>query len=133
MGLILAPISLILFCMVFIFESIFSIFFKTKNRKWYKIISHKMYQKAKLIDIFGNYLFPEFWNWLFSKYGENYKYGRLGETISSTTGIKKLQNSLNWVGLLLYYILYIIDIPSWKYGGHCIRWIMTEEEIKNFK
>ena len=84
MGLILAPIALILFFIVFIIESIFSFFFETKNRKWFKIVSARMYKKAKLIDIFGNYLFPEFWNWMFSKGG--YSYGKLGETISSVTG-----------------------------------------------
>ena len=133
MGIILALIALILFVIVFIIETIFSFFFRTKKRKWYKIVSAKMYRKAKLIDIFGNYLFPEFWNFVFSKKGSNYKYGRLGETISSATGKKKLENSLTKTGLILYYILYVIDFPSWKYGGHCKRWIQTEEQIKNFK
>jgi hypothetical protein len=131
MGLILAPIALILFFIVFILESIFSFFFETKNRKWFKIVSQRMYRKAKLVDMFGNYLFPEFWTWLFSKGG--YSYGRFGETISSVTGKKFLENSLSISGLILYYILYIIDFDSWKYGGHCIRWIQTEEQIKNFK
>ena len=133
MGIILALIALILFVIVFIIETIFSFFFRTKKRKWYKIVSAKMYRKAKLIDIFGNYLFPEFWNFVFSKKGKNYSYGRLGETLSSCTGKKKLENSLTKTGLILYYILYVIDFPSWKYGGHCKRWIQTEEQIKNFK
>ena len=131
MGIILAPISLILFFIVFIVESIFSMFFETRKRKWFKVFSSRMYKKAKLVDIFGNYLFPEFWNWLFSKGG--YNYGRLGETISSCTGKKYLENTLSIWGLILYYVLYIIDVPSWKFGGHCIRWIQTEEEIKKFK
>ena len=71
MGIILAPIALILFVLVFILETIFSFFFRTKKRKWYKVVSEKMYRKAKLIDIFGNYLFPEFWNFVFSKKGNN--------------------------------------------------------------
>lgn len=133
MGIILAPIALILFILVFIVETFFSLFFETKKRKWLTLISARLYRKAKLIDIFGNYLFPEFWNFIFSKKGYNYRYGRLGETISSCTGKKRIENSLNIVGLSLYYILYIIDIPSWKYGGHCKRWIQTEEQIKNFK
>lgn len=133
MGIILAPISLILFLFVFIAETIFSFFFETKNRKWFKIVSVRMYRKAKLIDIFGNYLFPEFWNWLLSKkMEESYSFGRLGETISSVLGKKKLENSLNPVGLSLYYILYLIDFSSWKYGGHCYRWMMSDEQIKSF-
>lgn len=63
----------------------------------------------------------------------NFKYGVLGETLSSATGKKKIEKSLTKTGLILYYILYIIDFPSWKYGGHCIRYIMSEEQIKNFK
>lgn len=113
MGIILAPISLLLFIVVFIIETVFSLFFETKNRKWFQLISKRMYEKAKLIDIFGNYLFPEFWNFVFSK--------------------KKKDKSLTYFGLFIYYSLYLIDFPSWKYKGHCIRYIMTEEQIKNFK
>ena len=133
MGIILAPISLILFFIIFIIDSIFSFFFETRDRKWFKIVSERMYRKAKLVDIFGNYLFPEFWTWLFSKKDKGYNFGVLGETISSATGRKKEDKSLNYIGLTLYYILYAIDFPSWKYGGHCKRYIMSEEQIKNFK
>lgn len=133
MGIILAPIALILFIIVFIIETLFSLFFETKNRKWFQLVSLRLYKKAKLVDIFGNYLFPEFWNWLLSKRGYNYKFGKLGETISSVLGKKKLENSLSITGLILYYILYIIDIPSWRYKGHCVRYIMSEKQIKNFK
>lgn len=133
MGIILAPISLILFILVFIVETVFSFFFRTKKRKWYRIVSAKMYRKAKLIDIFGNYIFPEFWQFLFSKRGENYSYGKLGETISSVFSKKRKDKSLTYFGLFIYYFLYLIDIPSWKYGGHCHRFEMDENEIKNFK
>lgn len=92
-----------------------------------------MYKKAKYIDIFGNFLFPEFWNFTLSDDGDNYKFGKLGETISSVLGKKKLEESLSFIGLCLYYILYIIDVKSWKYGGHCIRYIMNEQQINNFK
>lgn len=134
MGILLAPISLILFCIIFFIETIFSFFFKTKNRKWFSLVSDRMYKKAKLIDIFGNYLFPEFWEWFFSNKKEPlHRFGRLGETISSVLGKKYLDKNLNFFGFLIYYILYIIDIPSWKYNGHCIRWIMSDDEIDNFK
>ena len=133
MGIILAPISLILFILVFIVETFFSLFFETKKRKWFTLVSARLYKKAKLVDIFGNYLFPEFWNFIFSKKGNNYKFGRLGETISSVFSKKKKDKSLTYFGLFIYYSLYLIDLPSWKYGGHCIRYIMTEEQIKNFK
>lgn len=92
-----------------------------------------MFEKAKLVDIFGNYIFPEFWQFIFSKKNKGYRFGKLGETISSVLGKKYLDNSLSIIGLIIYYVLYIIDIGSWKYNGHCIRWIMTEEQIKNFK
>ena len=133
MGIILAPIALILFVLVFLVETVFSLFFETKNRKWFQLISKRMYEKAKLIDIFGNYLFPEFWTWMFSKKGVGYKFGILGETISSVLGKKKLDGSLSIIGYLMYYILFAIDIQSWKHKGHCIRYIMSENEINKFK
>lgn len=131
MGIILAPIALLLFVVVFILEAIFSLFFEVGGRKWYELISKRMYEKAKLVDIFGNYLFGDFWNWFLSD-GKGYPYGVLGETISSATGKKSIDKTLNFWGWVLYYMLYIIDIPSWKYGGHCKRWIMTEEQIQEF-
>ena len=130
MGIILAPIALVLFILVFIVETFFSLFFETKNRKWFQLISKRMYEKAKLIDIFGNYLFPEFWTFCFSKKDKGYKFGRLGETISSVLGKKRLDNSLSIGGFIIYYVLYGFDFTSWKYGGHCIRYIMSEEQIK---
>ena len=130
MTIILAIISLILFIVVFVLDLVFSLFFEVKNRKWYELVSDRMYQKAKLIDIFGNYLFPNFWMFVFSKKKKGYRFGKLGETISSCLGKKSLDNSLSSFGWVLYYILYVIDMPSWKYKGHCRRYIMTEDEIK---
>lgn len=133
MGIILAFISLILFVIIFFCYFLFSLFFEISKRKWFNLISKRLYNKAKLIDIFGNYLFPELWTWLFSIKNKGYKFGILGETLSSVLGKKKIDNSLNIFGLLIYYILYVIDFDSWKYGGHCIRWRMSEKEIKKFK
>lgn len=133
MGIILAPLSLFLFLIVFIIESIFSSLFETKGRRWFGLVSERMYKKAKYIDIFGNFLFPEFWDFIFSKKGFNYKFGRLGETISSVLGKKKLEESLSKVGLFFYYILYYIDFSTRKRGGHCIASIMSDEKINEFK
>ena len=133
MGIILAIIALVLFVIVFVVEAFFSMFYRTKKRKWFQLISERMHKKALLIDIFGNYLFPEFWNWMFSKKGNNYKFGKLGETISSCLGKKRLEKSLSIGGFIIYYILFVFDVSVWKEKGHCIYYIMTEEQIKNFK
>lgn len=130
MGIILAILALFLLIVIFILETIFSIFYRTKKRHWYQLVSDRMYRKAKLIDVFANYLFPDFWNWLFGKDG--YKFGRIGETLSSVLGKKKIENTLNWFGLFFYYFLYAVDYKSWKLKGHCIRWRMTEIEINEF-
>lgn len=130
MGIILAPIALFLLILVYILNIIFSMFFNIKHKKWFKLYSSRMYRKAKLIDIFANYIFPDLWNWMYSIKGNNYKFGILGETLSSVLGKKKEEKSLSFIGIIFYYILYIIDFDSWKYGGHCKRWIMTEQEIK---
>jgi len=133
MVIILAPIALFLLILVYILHFIFSMFFDIKHKKWFKLYSSRMYKKAKLIDIFSNYIFPDLWNWMYSIKGNNYKFGKLGETLSSVLGKKKLEKSLSLTGLLFYSILYIIDFDSWKLCGHCIRWIMTEEQINNIK
>lgn len=131
MTIILAIISLLLFVVVFTLDLVFSLFFEVRNRKWYELVSERMYRKAKLVDIFGNYMFPDFWSFLFSKRNKGYRFGRLGETISSCIGKKSSDGSLSIVGWVLYYILYAVDIPSWKYKGHCRRYIMTDLEIES--
>jgi hypothetical protein len=53
--------------------------------------------------------------------------------LSSCFGKKKLENTLSWIGLFWYYLLYTLDYNTWKKGGHCVASIMSDEEINNFK
>jgi hypothetical protein len=132
MGVILALLSLLIFFFVFIFDLLFLSVFKVKRRRWLSLYSKRAFRKAILIDVFGNYLFPEFWTFCFSKKNMGYTFGILGETISSVLGKKKLDDSLSIIGLSLYYILFLIDFKVWTKGGHCIYYIMTDDEIINF-
>lgn len=130
MGFLLAQISLILFVVVYFLDGITMLFIDVKDRKWYKTTEKRKFTKAFKVDVFGNNLFGNFWNLIFSTGG--YLFGRFGETISSCLGRKKLENTLSLFGLFSYYILYGLDYTKWKQGGHCIASIMTEQEITNF-
>jgi hypothetical protein len=130
MGFILSLISLFLFGLVYIIDEITGLFINVRNRKWYKTTSKRKFSKAFKVDVFANYLFPDFWNLVFSKNG--YPFGLFGETLSSCLGRKKIEKSLSWIGLLIYYILYGIDFTKWKNKGHCIASIMTKTEIEGF-
>lgn len=73
-------------------------------------------------DIYLHYDFRALWRVCFSKWGlnEGYKFGtNKDETLSSALGRKAQEKTLNWIGWLMYIILYIIDIPNWFKGGHC--------------
>lgn len=130
MGFILSLISWFLFGLVYLLDEITGLFINVRHRKWYKITSRRKFGKAFKVDVFANYLFPDFWNFVFSKNG--YAFGIFGETLSSCLGRKKIEHSLSWTGLLIYYILYVIDFTQWKNKGHCIASIMTDVEIESF-
>lgn len=127
---ILSIVALCLFVVIYILDDFAVLFINVKNRKWYKVTSKRKFNKAFKVDVFANYLFPDFWNLTFSKGG--YRFGRFGETLSSCLGRKKLEKTLAWVGLLIYYILFVIDFSQWKNKGHCIASIMSDNEIADF-
>lgn len=130
MGFFLSIIALFLFTIVYILDEITVLFTNIKKRKWFKTTSKRKFSKAFKVDVFANYLFPDFWNIVLSKGG--YRFGNFGENLSSVLGRKKIEKSLSYVGLLIYYILYAVDVSTWKKNGHCIASIMTESEIENF-
>lgn len=131
MGFILSYIAIILFTIVYLLDSVIIMIFNVANIKWFKGVSKLKYTKAFAIDVFANYLFPTTWTFLFSWKG-GYKFGRFGETLSSVLGRKKIEKSLSWFGLVVYYILYAIDVPRWKLGGHCYWAIMHDYQIINY-
>lgn len=126
----LSIIALALFVIIYILDNVTLLFINVKNRKWYKVISKRKFNKAFKVDVFANFLFPDFWNLIFSKGG--YKFGRFGETLSSCLGRKKLEETLSWTGLVIYFILFAIDLSQWKNKGHCIASIMTDHKIQDF-
>lgn len=130
MGFILSVVALVLFVIVYILDEVTSLFINIRNRKWFKVTSKRKFTKAFKIDVFANYLFPDFWELIFSSGG--YAFGRFGETLSSCLGKKKLEKTLSWAGLMLYYILFAVDFSQWKNKGHCIASIMSDNEIADF-
>ena len=100
------------------------------KRQWFKVTGKRKFKKAMNVDILGNFFYGETLEWLFSKSG--YQFGRFGETISSCLGKKFIEKTLNFHGLIWYYILYGIDFTKWKKQGHCIANIQPEAEINNY-
>lgn len=125
----LSILAMVLFLVLFVVNFFFSLVYDVKDRKWFKLTTKRNKRKAVLIDVFGNYIFSDFWNFAFSKSG--YKFGVFGETLSSCFGKKRLEKSLTIFGLIISYIIDFIDFGNWYKGGHCIASIMTEEQINN--
>lgn len=129
MGFILSILAMALLLLVHIVDYIVSCFYDVKNRKWFKLVDKRNFNKAMAIDIFGNYQYADFWNLLLSKKGDNYKFGRKGETLSSCFGKKQVECSLSWIGWLFLAIINTIDFTKWFKGGHCYAAIMLDDEI----
>lgn len=130
MGFFLSIIALILFVFVYILDEITTLVINVKGRKWFKVTAKRKFTKAFKVDVFANYLFPDFWNAAFSKGG--YRFGVFGETLSSCFGKKRLEKSLSWFGYVVSWTIDAIDFTTWKRGGHCVASIMTDEAINKF-
>lgn len=133
MGFLLSILAIALLCLVHIVDYFFSLIYDVKNKKWFKNVSSRNFKKAFAIDVFANHQYREFWNYIFSKKGENYKFGRDGETLSSCFGKKQIEKSLSIVGWIFLIIINTIDISKWLKNGHCVASIMTNEQIKTYE
>ena len=89
MGFILSIIALSLFVLVYLLDELTVLVINVKGKKWFKTTAKRKFTKAFKVDVFANYLFPDFWNFAFSKGG--YKFGVFGETLSSCFGKKRLE------------------------------------------
>jgi len=132
MGFILSILAIFLLCIVHVVDYLFSLVYDVKNRQWFNVVGKRNFKKAFNIDVFGNYQYREFWNFAFSKKGNNYKFGKFGETLSSCFGKKQIEKSLSIVGWIFLIIINTIDISKWLKNGHCKASIMTDDEINTF-
>ena len=61
------------------------------------------------------------WNVLFvQKNGFKFKKDT-PKTISRILGINGWLNRLTLLGWFVYYLLWVIDVPNWRKGGHCFQ------------
>ncbi len=102
MGIILYLIAYFLF-----FPMTLINYFDVKNKKGY------FKSTAVNIDIFANREFRATWN-KFLKTESGYKFGAVGETISSALGKNKRDNTLTKLGKAICWVLDLID------KNHCI-------------
>ena len=47
-------------------------------------------------------------------------FGNIEFSISEILGYNQRDKTLTWLGWLLVYILWVIDVKNWFNGGHCI-------------
>jgi hypothetical protein len=115
---------------VYIIDTFFKLFYKIIRGKWYELTNERLFIKSYMIDVFGNYMFSEFWNCTLSVGG--YKFGRFGETMSSVFGKKLAEATLSPAGYLLAYYLDLLFVTDWENGGHCSASILNDSQIENF-
>lgn len=117
-GILLYLIAAVLFPIVALLNLIVVIYKSLRVNGFYRTINNKFFNLAKDIDIFANVSFPILWNTTLRKSG-GYKFGNKLETLSSALGKNQLMNKLSYTGIVVVYILWIIDINYWFKGGHC--------------
>ena len=132
MGFILAPISLFLFAFIGSIHSLITIVINISKRAFFRKTSKIKYTFALNVDILGNYLFKDTFNFTLLKKGYIY-FGIFGETISSALGRMLRDGKANYFGYFVAYTLNIIWFTDWFKGGHCKASIMTDEKIKEHR
>lgn len=118
-----------LFKYVFIISFMFVVLQHTIKTKWSEALptmNKYLYKSIINWDIYCNQEFYSLFNFVFLKKNSRQKFGKVGETISSNLGQNQLDRTLTIWGWILVYILWIIDIPNWRKGGHCIASIQKE-------
>lgn len=119
MGLILYIIATVLFLPLTILNFIVVLWKYAKMGSFWKTVNSYFFSGAIDIDVFGNHNFRTLWNAVLRKSG-GYKFGVFAETISSALGKNQRDKTLSWMGWILVYILWAIDVKYWKKCGHCI-------------
>lgn len=121
-GVILSIIAKVLGAVLEIPNLICAMILHIKSNGFLNAINQYQLKSATQTDIALHYDFRALWRLTLSKWKdkEGYKFGtNKDETLSSALGRKRIEHTLNWVGLSLYYFLWIIDFTTWKKRGHC--------------
>lgn len=129
-GLLISIIAIFLFTLVYVLDNIYQMTIGAIRRKYFGYINETFMLRSKVLDIFSNWFYADFWNSLFSKHG--YCFGRFSETMSSVFGKKWRDRSLSIPGYIIAGMINVIDFTSWHKGGHCFYAIQTDEEIHEF-
>lgn len=131
-GVLLYLISYFIELPVLIINFFTVIFLKAKSNGFLKTINGFFLNGAITRDKFANYNYRTGLNfWLLKKTDNKYLFGNPNETISSVLGKNQILKSLTLIGWFLIYFLWLIDIPNWKKGGHCIASIDNLIKIKS--
>lgn len=120
---------------IYIFKYVFAISFvyvvgkHLIGRQWKEtlpVMNKYLYKSIMNWDIYSNQEFYSLFNFVFLKKDSVFLFGKAGETISSNLGKNQLDKTLTIFGWALVYILWAIDIPNWRKGGHCVASIQRE-------
>jgi hypothetical protein len=125
MGLLLLIITWILTPIFELINFVTVVCLNVNKHQFWKLINGFFYSGAYDRDCFANHNYRTGLNAWMSTGG--YQFGNQKETMSSVFGKKKIENTLPWLGLFIYYFLYVIDVSNWKNGGHCFASINYKE------
>lgn len=115
MGIILFIVAVFLFLTLFIPGILTSLLVLAKRsfngdgvESFFTGLNELFFASAIMVDVLGNVLFQHFFN-LVMIYPEGYKFGRIGETISSALGKNQRDGTLTPSGTKLCSILDYLD------------------------
>lgn len=111
MGVILAIVSIILYCFMFpigLVTTIFRLLYKRKWKGFWKKLDKKFLSIATSVDASGNVVCDDFFNFIFIK-SNGYKFGKRKETISSVLGKNERDGTLTLVGIWMVNILHFFE------------------------
>ena len=123
-GFILSQVAKLLGAVLNLPNSIL-VAYKNRNKSGFiKAYNKLQINDALNTDIFLHRNLRTLWNFSLSSNGWKFKrvgyvFGTKGETLSSAIGHKFEERSLSFIGYVLYYALFIIDVGAWFKGGHC--------------
>jgi len=119
MGFLLYIIGAILFLPLTFLDLLVVIYKNIKTKDFFQSTNDYFFEGAEDLDKYANWKFKTLWNVMLKTKG-GYDFGNIEETISSALGKNQRDNTLSIVGWIVVIILYIIDIPYWFKGGHCM-------------
>ena len=115
-------IFMYLFKYLFWVSFVFVVIKYTWKKRWkdtLPIMNKTLYSSVYNFDRYCGYEFRSLFTFLFVKKTGTI-FGNIEFSISEILGYNQRDKTLTWLGWLLVWILWAIDVKNWFKGGHCI-------------